>query len=157
LVVDGKPAGSRERKPGVMQLDELTLGARYYTNEPVPAFVRGFLDGDVAEVLLFDRVLSADERLKVRQYLSRKHAGLSEALGLSGAPVRGVTDPPAVQVLVPGFTVRQLPIDLPNINNVKYRSDGKLVALAYDGNVHVLSDTDGDGIEDKAELFWENK
>ena len=33
---------------------------------------------------------------------------------------------PAVQVLVPGFTVRELPLDLTNVNNVKYRPDGTL-------------------------------
>src|SRR5688572_21778061 len=36
---------------------------------------------------------------------------------------------PNIQVLVPGFTVRELPVELPNINNVKYRADGTLVAL----------------------------
>ncbi|HVK11919.1 MAG TPA: ThuA domain-containing protein, partial [Gemmataceae bacterium] len=32
-----------------------------------------------------------------------------------------------------------------------------LVALGYDGNVFLLSDTDGDGLEDKIELFWDNQ
>src|SRR5262249_54199573 len=67
-----------------------------------------------------------------------------------------VKDPPPVQVFVPGFSVRELSVDLTNVNNVKYRPDGKLVALGYNGNVYLLSDTDGDGLEDKAELFWEN-
>ena len=40
---------------------------------------------------------------------------------------------------------------------MRYREDGKLVALAYDGNVYLLTDTDGDGLEDKADLFWDNK
>src|SRR5262249_30389861 len=82
--------------------------------------------------------------------------GLGEALAVPGA-ARAVADPPPVQVLLPGFTVRELPVDLPNVNNVRYRADGKLVALAYDGNIHLLSDSDGDGLEDKAELFWDNK
>ena len=51
----------------------------------------------------------------------------------------------------------QLPVNLTNINNVHYRPDGKLVALAYNGNVYLLSDSDGDGLEDQVELFWENK
>lgn len=66
------------------------------------------------------------------------------------------TNPPAVQMLVPGFTVRELPLSLPNINNVKYRADGKVVAVGYNGLVYLLSDTDGDGLEDKAEMFWTN-
>jgi hypothetical protein len=60
-------------------------------------------------------------------------------------------------MFLPGFTVRELPLDLTNINNVRYREDGKLVALAYDGNVYLLTDTDGDGLEDRAALFWDNK
>src|SRR5690606_31897815 len=55
------------------------------------------------------------------------------------------------------FSAAPLPLDLPNCNNVLYRHDGKLIALAYRGDVYVLSDTDGDGIEDHAELFWESE
>ncbi len=53
--------------------------------------------------------------------------------------------------------MKQLPVDLTNVNNVKYRADGTLVALCYNGDIWTLKDTDGDGVEDKAELFWENK
>ena len=60
-------------------------------------------------------------------------------------------------MFVPGFSVRELPVDLSNINNVKYRPDGTLVALAYDGKVWLLRDSDGDGLEDQADLFWENE
>ena len=71
-----------------------------------------------------------DLRKAVEAYLARKHAGLSEALAAAdkrrGHPLRSVADAPPVQMLVPGFTVRQLPVDLTNINNVKYRPDGKL-------------------------------
>lgn len=69
--------------------------------------------------------------------------------GPAGGP--GVTD---VQMLVPGFTVRALPLELPNLNAVRYRADGKLVALSFSGNVYLLTDTDGDGLEDKADLFY---
>ncbi|MDA0814340.1 MAG: c-type cytochrome, partial [Verrucomicrobia bacterium] len=62
-----------------------------------------------------------------------------------------------LQMLVPGFEVVQLPLKLPNINNVIYRPDGKLIAGAYDGNLYLISDSDGDGIEDTAKLWWDSK
>jgi putative heme-binding domain-containing protein len=159
LLIGGKPAGRRDRQAGTLTLDELTVGARFYTNEPEPACVRDFLPGDISEVLLFDRLLSPAQTEQVRTYLARKHAGLTSALSSMGPNdrPRTVANPPAVQMLLPGFTVRQLPVDLPNINNVRYRADGKLVALGYNGNVYLLSDSDGDGLEDKVDLFWENR
>ncbi len=167
LFFDGKPAGERPFEPEGLHprlaMEEITVGARYYTNGPGPQQVRGFLQGDIAEVLVYNRVLTEQETKQVRQYLEAKHAKLKETLPatlklpVAGQPLVRVADPPPVQMLVPGFAVRQLPVDLTNINNLKYRSDGKLVALAYSGNVYLLSDTDNDGLEDKAELFWENK
>ncbi len=65
--------------------------------------------------------------------------------------------PPLLEMLVPGFTVRTLPLDLTNLVNLQYRHDGVLVALGYNGNIWLLRDTDGDGIEDHASLFWEGK
>ncbi|MBL9185943.1 MAG: c-type cytochrome [Opitutaceae bacterium] len=64
---------------------------------------------------------------------------------------------PPVQVFVPGFTARELPLQLRNLNNLVYAPDGRLFALGYDGNVHQLRDTDGDGLEDSSSLFWDNK
>lgn len=65
-------------------------------------------------------------------------------------------DLPTVTMLVPGFTVRELPVQLTNINNLRFTPDGKLSALGYDGRVHLLADTDGDGVEDTATLYWEH-
>ena len=62
---------------------------------------------------------------------------------------------PAVQVLVPGFSAQELPLDLTNINVLRYGSDGRLYGLAYDGHIYVLTDSTGDGIEDKAEYWWD--
>jgi putative heme-binding domain-containing protein len=67
-----------------------------------------------------------------------------------------VSNPPPIQMLVPGFTVRQLPLELNNINNLVYAPDGRLFALGYDGNVYQLKDTDGDGLEDTATYFYKN-
>jgi putative heme-binding domain-containing protein len=68
-----------------------------------------------------------------------------------------VTNAPPVQMLVPGFTARELPLVLNNINNLVYAPDGRLFALGYDGNIHQLKDTDGDGLEDSATFFYKNE
>jgi putative heme-binding domain-containing protein len=67
-----------------------------------------------------------------------------------------VSNPPPVQMLVPGFTVRELPLELNNINNLVFAPDGRLFALCYDGNVFQLVDTDGDGLEDTPVRFFKN-
>jgi putative heme-binding domain-containing protein len=64
---------------------------------------------------------------------------------------------PELHMLVPGFEVKALPLKLTNLVNLQYRHDGVLVALGYNGNIHLLRDTDGDGLEDKADLFWQGK
>src|SRR5437879_12399504 len=68
-----------------------------------------------------------------------------------------VTNPPPVQMLVPGFSVRELPLALNNINNLVYAPDGRLFALGYDGDVFQLKDRDGDGLEDAATCFFKNE
>ncbi len=75
---------------------------------------------------------------------------------LAATPYITVTNPPSVQMLAPGFTVRELPLNLNNINNLVYAPDGRLFALGYDGNVFQLKDTDGDGLEDTATYFFKN-
>src|SRR5258706_10650512 len=67
------------------------------------------------------------------------------------------TQPLPVHMLVPGFSVRELPVQLTNINNIEYAPDGRLFAVAYDGRVHVLTDTDGDGLEDTASVYYSGK
>jgi putative heme-binding domain-containing protein len=159
LFVNGKLSGQRRRGESVLRMDRLTVGARFYTNGGPPQ-ARGFLEGDIAEVLVFSRLLSDDERTSVDTYLSAKYGDRRKvaipARPTVGKPLVSVDDPPPVQMFVPGFRVRELPVDLTNINNIQYRADGKLVALAYDGNVYLLSDSKGSGIEDTVELFWDN-
>lgn len=58
-------------------------------------------------------------------------------------------------MLMPGFRVQELPVDLPNLNNLCFDKNGRLFALAYDGHVYVLRDTNKDGLEDEARLFWD--
>jgi putative heme-binding domain-containing protein len=159
LFADGTPAGERPREPDPISMAEVTVGARYFTNGPGPQQARGFAHVDVAEVLVYSRSLGDDEARRLRQYLDAKYARLRRTLTpvRRGTPLVRVPDPPVVQMLVPGFTVRELPVDLPNVNNVRYRPDGSLIALCYNGDVYRLRDTDADGLEDRAELFWDNK
>jgi putative heme-binding domain-containing protein len=159
LFVDGGGQGRRERNPGALSMDEFTLGARLYSNTPEPPHAQGFLDGDIAEVLVFSRVLPQAERQAVEKYLEEKHAPL-HALALGPQPggvrlLEVVPNPPAIQMLVPGFSWRELPLELKNLTSIKYRSDGKCYGLGYNGQIWLLADTDGDGAPDKADLFFD--
>jgi hypothetical protein len=110
LVVDGQPQLEREFAPVELVMDEITIGARFYTNEPnQPQEVRGFLHGDVAEVILFNRVLADAESKQLRQFLDQKHSALREALPATLNQVAAnsealvtVSNPPPVQMLVRG-------------------------------------------------------
>ncbi|HVY71289.1 MAG TPA: c-type cytochrome, partial [Verrucomicrobiae bacterium] len=159
LAIDGKAQGARGRDNLPTSLNEFTLGARHYSNTPEPPFTQGFYHGEIAEVLVYGRVLDVTEKAAVQRYLDTKH-GLLLKLPPS-APVDTqqlvtVTNPPAIQMLVPGFAAFQLPVSLNNINNVKYRADGKLVAVGYNGHIHLLSNTEGDGSGTRVTPFWTN-
>ncbi|WP_422931305.1 ThuA domain-containing protein [Singulisphaera sp. PoT] len=161
LWLDGKLQGRRDRQAGKISLDDMTLGARFYTNDFQPAFTQGFFDGDIAEVLIYDRLLSDEAIGSVRGYLAAKYAGLGEKLKRKGdeegEPLVSVAEPPPVQMFVPGFAARELPVQLTNVNNVRYRPDGKLFAVAYNGAIYLLSDRDGDGLEEDVKLFWDGR
>lgn len=161
LSVDGQKVGTREFKPTTIELEHLTLGARLIADRPTPLL--GYLKGDIAELIIYDRVLEDSEMLAVQSYLKDKHkrlaASLPKQLNLADnlKPLVKAENPPAIQMLVPGFRVRELPVSLTNVNNVRFREDGKLVTLGYNGDLHLLSDTNGDGLEDHAEVFWKNE
>ncbi len=157
LFVNGAPQQTRPRSLDPMQLRELVVGARIYSNQSDPPFVDCHLDGDIAEILIYNRLLDDADRRRVEQHLANKHASLrapaSDTVGVS--PLEIVANPPEIQMLVPGFEWEPLPLELPNLNNLRYRADGKLYALGYNGRIWLLSDTDNDGREDKAEPFWD--
>ena len=163
LYLDGKLTGARDRDNRPIGADQLTVGGRWYNNAGGPPFASGFLDGDILQLLIYDRVLDESEREEVERYLAARigRAG-NEHVTRARGPAAGkalvtVPNPPPVQMLVPGFSARELPVALRNVNNVKYRGDGKLVALGYNGNIYLLSDPKRTGVEDTVERFWENQ
>lgn len=161
--VDGKAETPRARKAAKLTLDRFTVGARCYDNFSGVPMIQGFMEGDIGEVLIFDKALSDEERTQIETYLKAKY---EKWLGTkTSRPVRAGEDGerlttvpcPDVQFFIPGFEAKQLPLDLPNINNLRSRPDGKVFAVAYNGDVYLLSDSDGDGLEDQATLYWEGK
>ncbi len=93
----------------------------------------------------------------VAKETNARDTSISEESSRSIVALEPITNPPLVQMLVPGFTVHELPVELTNINNLRYRPDGQLYALGYDGDIWLLSDRDGDGLEDTAAKFFENQ
>jgi putative heme-binding domain-containing protein len=159
LFLDGVAQKARDREPSSIHLGAFVLGARLYSNGAQPPFIQGFHSGDIAEFILYDRCLADTERVAVEKYLKDKYRALLERgaeLSDGKSSLFAVTNAPAVQMFVPGFTVRPIPLSLPNMNNVKYRADGKLVALGYNGQIYLLSATNGSPLENHATLFWTN-
>lgn len=163
LYTNGKSAGVRPYNPAHLSLQSWTLGARFYSNNSDPQRPQGFFDGDIAEVAVWDRALAKTEVEDVFNYMLAKHSNLKDRIASVVATDElavykhvKAPNPPAVQMLLPGFEVLELPVVLTNVNNVLYRRDGTLVTLGYNGDVHLLRDSDGDGVEDKAAVFWKN-
>ena len=156
--LDSIRLGERPRAPSVIGLDEMVIGGRLFSNDPAePPLARSFLQGDIAAVLVYDRALSDAERHQVEQWLFDRIPALNAlAAGGTGHLLEALTNAPIVQMLVPGFAVEELPVQLRNQTNLRYRHDGKLVALGYDGTIRLLTDSNGDGLEDSAALFWTN-
>jgi type 1 glutamine amidotransferase len=76
LSIDGKAEGTRDRRDSTIALQEFVLGGRHYSLSGGPPYVQGFFHGDIAEVLLYKRVLKAEEKSAVERYLKQKYAKL---------------------------------------------------------------------------------
>lgn len=157
VFLDGIPLGDRTRLESNIGLDEMMLGARLCSNDPnQPPFAQGFFKGDIAVVLVYNRALSDTEKNAVEKSLFERTPALNSLIsGTDGHALEQLANPPVVQMIVPGFAVSELPLKLTNLTSIRYRHDGKLVALGYDGRLHLLTDTDGDGAEDRADIFWD--
>ena len=158
--------GKAERpraKDTTIHADEIVIGARSYDNAGGTPSPRGFFQGDIFEVMVYDRALTDDEVAALRNYFASKYAGVvfiappKVAKVAGSVPLVAEKNPPVIQPLVPGFVPRKLPLSLGNINFLRYHADGRLFAGGYDGRIHVMRDTDGDGLEDKAEIFYQSE
>lgn len=150
LAVDGQEEEARPRGADPVSFDQLSLGSRFLSNDPLPARDHSFFPGEIAELLLYGRALTDDEIRHVEGDLSARHAPLQSGPVFDGPP------PPDVQVFVPGFRVDTLPIQTSHINDAQFDAEGRLWVLHYDGRVGILTDSDGDGLEDFEHLFWTN-
>jgi hypothetical protein len=109
LWFDGLPQGAGARGGGKLAFEELAIGARTYSHTASPPYAQGFFEGDIAEVLIYSRTLNDAERASVEKYLAAKYAP-QESAGRKPVALETVANVPPVQLFVPGFTVRELPI-----------------------------------------------
>ena len=70
LAIDGKSEGKRPFNATALSFDEITVGARFCNNGRGPQHMFGPFRGDIAELLVYDRVLTNDETKSVREYLN---------------------------------------------------------------------------------------
>lgn len=73
LYVDGIAEGRRDRAASKLAADRVIVGGRFTAHS---ADVERFFAGDLAEVILYDRVLTDEERQAVDAYLAAKYDGV---------------------------------------------------------------------------------
>ncbi len=73
--VDGIVEGERTSSDVAASLEEVRIGGRNYANPPgrLPLVESGFLDGDIAEVLLYGAALGDDERAGIEAHFLEKY------------------------------------------------------------------------------------
>lgn len=166
--VSGMQTSTRPRAKGeFIQAERIFIGARggSATADLLSSGARDFFHGEILDVLIYDRSLTTTEVRALRTYLENKLAAQAAVEAAAGSRAAGGVSAvgatrapfPVIQPLTPGFTTRKLPVQLTNINFLRYRPDGRLYAGAYNGKVYLMRDTDGDGLEDNVELYFEDK
>ena len=79
LRFNGRVQGARGRDEGELVIDELVVGARYWSNDAgIPPYNRGFLKGRFAGILFFERALSDQELSGLESYLWKYYEPLLE-------------------------------------------------------------------------------
>ena len=81
LRINGRPQLTRDRPDAVIEMDDLTVAARYWSNDAnIPPFNRGFLAGRYVQVLLYDRPLSDEELIANEVFLWQSNHPLLDPL-----------------------------------------------------------------------------
>ena len=142
LRIDGRAAGSRDRGPSVLRHRPDHRGGTLFRLSTVDAWVPRRRHPADPHLRPRPRRGRAERRSKIISppAMAGKGQIVRPARPGPGKPLVAVGTRLRSRCWSPGFSTRELPVDLTNVNNVRYRPDGKLVALAYDGNIHLLSD-----------------
>ena len=80
VAVDGKTQGKRGREKMAISMEEITVGVRFYNNEAATQKAQGFGAFDIAELLIYQAALSESDARAVREYLTKKHAGMAASM-----------------------------------------------------------------------------
>lgn len=72
LFVNGVAEGTRDGTTSAVPLDNMVVGGRYYTNSPSGGYW-GFLDGQIAEIRVYDGVLGPVGRQSIESELNTKY------------------------------------------------------------------------------------
>lgn len=157
VFVDGVQVGSRLHAGAAARLEDLVIGGRLYDNSGKPPQPNGFFHGDIAELRIYDEALPDEERIAVETTIRKAHADFfAETVAVAGPPFLERVSLETGRIFSPGFQIEPLPLDLPNLNALCYRHDGVLVAGGYDGTVWLLTDSDGNGLEDTAREYFKS-
>ena len=79
LRINGRAQKAKDRPDTLMSFDQMCVGARFWSNEATPAYNRGFLDADVAQLLLYTKSLKVEEVEQTEKFLQEMMREISTA------------------------------------------------------------------------------